>query len=91
MSVNFYQTTRPNNPEDSHLHTRHRENLKYHLEIQGVHIYEHTICRDRIHFQKNFCVDITELVRTCLEFNEIQNRVQKNYPTIETLLLLQFV
>jgi hypothetical protein len=27
-SVNFYQTARRNNPEDSHLHTRHRENLK---------------------------------------------------------------
>jgi hypothetical protein len=30
-SVNFYQTTRRNNPEDSHLHTRRRENLKSHL------------------------------------------------------------
>jgi hypothetical protein len=30
-SVNFYQTTRRNIPEDSHLHTRHRENLKSHL------------------------------------------------------------
>jgi hypothetical protein len=28
--VNFYQTTRRNNPEESHLHTRHRENLKSH-------------------------------------------------------------
>jgi hypothetical protein len=27
-SVNFYQTTRRNNPEDSYLHTRRRENLK---------------------------------------------------------------
>jgi hypothetical protein len=27
-SVNFYQTTRRNNPEDSHLHTYRRENLK---------------------------------------------------------------
>jgi hypothetical protein len=27
-SENFYQTTRRNNPEDSHLHTRNRENLK---------------------------------------------------------------
>jgi hypothetical protein len=27
-SVNFYQTTRRNNPEDSHLHTRRHENLK---------------------------------------------------------------
>jgi hypothetical protein len=29
-SVNFCQTTRRNNPEDSHLHTRRRENLKFH-------------------------------------------------------------
>jgi hypothetical protein len=29
-SVNFYQPTRRNNPEDSHLHTRRRENLKSH-------------------------------------------------------------
>jgi hypothetical protein len=27
-SVNFYQTARRNNPEDIHLHTRRRENLK---------------------------------------------------------------
>jgi hypothetical protein len=26
--VNFYQTTRRYNPEDSHLQTRRRENLK---------------------------------------------------------------
>jgi uracil DNA glycosylase len=31
MLVNFYQTTRRNNPGDSHLHTRRRENLKSHL------------------------------------------------------------
>jgi hypothetical protein len=30
-SVNFYQTTRRNNPEDSHLHTRRREKLKSHV------------------------------------------------------------
>jgi hypothetical protein len=29
-SVNFYQTTRRNNPEDRHLHTRLCENLKSH-------------------------------------------------------------
>jgi hypothetical protein len=28
--VNFYQTTQRNNPEDSHLHTRRRKNLKSH-------------------------------------------------------------
>jgi hypothetical protein len=27
-SVNFYQTTRRNIPEDSHFDTRHRKNLK---------------------------------------------------------------
>jgi hypothetical protein len=27
-SENFYQTIRRNNPEDSCLHTRHRENFK---------------------------------------------------------------
>jgi hypothetical protein len=27
-SLNFYQTTRHYNPEDSHLHIRRRENLK---------------------------------------------------------------
>jgi hypothetical protein len=31
MSVSFYKTTRRNVPEDSHLHTRRRENLKCHL------------------------------------------------------------
>jgi hypothetical protein len=30
-SVIFYQTTRRDNPEDSHLHIRRRENLKSHL------------------------------------------------------------
>jgi hypothetical protein len=30
-SVNSYQTTWRNNPEDSHLHTRRRENLKFHV------------------------------------------------------------
>jgi hypothetical protein len=28
--VNFYQTTRRNNPEDSHFHTCCHENLKSH-------------------------------------------------------------
>jgi hypothetical protein len=33
---NFYQTTRRNSPEDSHLHTRYCENLKSHLEINRL-------------------------------------------------------
>jgi hypothetical protein len=31
--VNFYQTTRRNNPVDSHLHTHRRENLKSHDNV----------------------------------------------------------
>jgi hypothetical protein len=30
VSVNFYQTTRSNNPESSHLRNRRRDNLKSH-------------------------------------------------------------
>jgi hypothetical protein len=37
-SVNFYQTTLPNNLEDSHLHTRRRENLKS-RKIGDVYAY----------------------------------------------------
>jgi hypothetical protein len=37
-SVNFYQITRRNNPEDSHLHARRRENLK--SQIQGKFIFQ---------------------------------------------------
>jgi hypothetical protein len=32
-SVNFYQTTRHNNAEDSHLHTVGREKLKSHKHV----------------------------------------------------------
>jgi hypothetical protein len=31
--VNFYQTTRRKDPQDSLIHTRRSENLKYHLII----------------------------------------------------------
>jgi hypothetical protein len=34
-SVNFYQITLHNNPEDSHLHTRRNENLKSHKTTTG--------------------------------------------------------
>jgi hypothetical protein len=35
-SVNFYETTRRNIPEDSHLHIRHRENIKSHKMFLGL-------------------------------------------------------
>jgi hypothetical protein len=37
-SVNFYQTARRKNPEDSHVHTRSRENLKSHILTTGSFI-----------------------------------------------------
>jgi hypothetical protein len=33
-SVNFYQTTWRNKPVDSHLHTRHCQNLKSHMHCK---------------------------------------------------------
>jgi hypothetical protein len=37
-SVNFYQTTRRNNPGDDHLHSRRRENLKSHIFLFHLHV-----------------------------------------------------
>jgi hypothetical protein len=36
-SVNFYETARRNIPEDCHLHTRRRENLKSHKALQNMY------------------------------------------------------
>jgi hypothetical protein len=39
-SVNFYRTTRSNIPEDSHLCSRRRENLKSHLlKFNSIHTF----------------------------------------------------
>jgi hypothetical protein len=35
-SVNFYETTRRSIPQDSHLHTRRRENLKSHQVLNSL-------------------------------------------------------
>jgi hypothetical protein len=43
MSVNFYQTTRRYNSEDSHLHDRHSENLKSYFYVFAVS----NLCRFR--------------------------------------------
>jgi hypothetical protein len=48
-SVSFYQTTRRNIPEDSHLHTRRHENLKCHLYDYVVqYLYFDHLCQ-RMH------------------------------------------
>jgi hypothetical protein len=41
-SVNFYQTTWSNKPEDSHLHTRCCKSLKYH---QGLAVLRSNVKR----------------------------------------------
>jgi hypothetical protein len=38
-SVNFYQTARRYNPEDSHLRTHRRENLKSYLSLNIPALY----------------------------------------------------
>jgi hypothetical protein len=43
-SVNFYQTTRRYNPEDSDLHTRRRENLKFYKRSFLWHSYKNVSC-----------------------------------------------
>jgi hypothetical protein len=46
-SVNFYQTTRRNNPEDSNCRTRRRENLKSHKKKSLYNPYmDHRLLRE---------------------------------------------
>jgi hypothetical protein len=40
-SVNFYQATRRNNPEDSHLHTHRSVNLKFYMSLNCF-----SLCRE---------------------------------------------
>jgi hypothetical protein len=42
--VNFYQTTRRYNPEDSHLRTHHHENLKSYFLNQLVRTSNYRQC-----------------------------------------------
>jgi hypothetical protein len=56
-SENFHQTTGRNNPEDSHLHTRRRENLKSHLIF--VYVCVNYVC---CILWRYFCIIITVLI-----------------------------
>jgi hypothetical protein len=38
-SVSIYQTTRRNIPEDGHLNTHRRENLKHHQKVGRIDLY----------------------------------------------------
>jgi hypothetical protein len=59
-SANFYQTTRRYNPEDRHLHTRRRENLKSHQKL-----FFETIGQSQIEMrQKTIHTDLTSYKRS---------------------------
>jgi hypothetical protein len=48
--VNFYQTTRRYNPEDSHLHTHRRENLKSYYRLR---VFENRVLRRIFEFRRD--------------------------------------
>jgi hypothetical protein len=50
MLVSLYETTRRNNPEDSHLQTRRRENLKSYSYTTGLFQKKYTL--SKIYFTK---------------------------------------
>jgi hypothetical protein len=52
-SINFYQTTRRYNPEDSRLHTLRRENLKSYLIFELQFLPQENTC---FHYEEK-CVD----------------------------------
>jgi hypothetical protein len=60
--VNFYQTTRRNNPEDSHLQTRRCENLKSHDDfLVSKHVFltkseERTIVPNNDMYRNEFSI-----------------------------------
>jgi hypothetical protein len=65
-SVNFYQTTRRNNPDNSHLHTRRRENLKSHIFLSPVRRGD-ILCRILLEF-------LEQLWNRCCHFSKLLNR-----------------
>jgi hypothetical protein len=81
-SVNFYVTTRRNIPEDNHLHTRRRENLKSHQaeDLPEANAKNHKIgpprspCRDLNHgtldIKVTLPLDVTGPDRTKSEVEE---------------------
>jgi hypothetical protein len=64
--VNFYQTTRRYNPEDSHLRTHRRENLKSYIGCEWVNWIE--LSQDRVQWptfllrQWTFCINDSDFL-----------------------------
>jgi hypothetical protein len=62
--VNFYQTTRCFNPEDSHLHTHRRENLKSYYSTGDRHILfpKSVILTSLLHESKGRALGVTKIL-----------------------------
>jgi hypothetical protein len=74
MSVNFYQTTRRNNPEDRHLHTCRREILKSHPDEPSSHGYTYF-------FKLCFNIDLSFMTRS-----PMRSLLCMNYTTLPCAL-----
>jgi hypothetical protein len=66
-SVNFYQTTRLNIPEDSRLHYRHGENLISHTEYQSFKRVDSGLHR-KILRKTNFVFQVNNILKITYEF-----------------------
>jgi hypothetical protein len=62
-SANFHQTTQHNIPEDSHIHSRRRENLKSHP--QGV-IFSHLVVSGEDPFFVTWFLESLVVSSSCL-------------------------
>jgi hypothetical protein len=69
-SVNFYQTTRRSNPDNSNLHIRRSENLKSHLVTL---LFPKNECAKLAFITRNFqtlLFPISKLIRICVHILE---------------------
>jgi hypothetical protein len=84
--VNFYQTTRRYNPEDSHLPTRRRENLKSYYKIPVVvfTVWQLNACTG---LKVIVSVFLFSLLPVCLSMFSVTCSVM--YSSIEVMLMGQ--
>jgi hypothetical protein len=81
--INFYQTTRRYNPEDSHLHTHRRENLKSYVISQRFNLKLILYYVDVIEVLKLLSqirasvVPVASFVLLCLQLQRLGLRVVK--------------
>jgi hypothetical protein len=72
-SVNFYQTTRRNIPQDSHFRIRRRQNLKSH---QSTSTFQHRKCLKLCFKQTKTSTNVEQIIRICLfKLNQAESRL----------------